>query len=254
MREYATTSSCRLEFLRRQLDDPHAAPCGRCDTCSGRWYDDAVPDDALESARAYLGQPGVPVEPRRLWPTGMATLGISVSGKIRPGEAAESGRALGRLSDLGWGTRLRELLRGGPDGEVPEDVFRALIQVLANWDWAQRPVAVVGLGSRTRPRLVGSLAARLAEVGRLEFLGELPRVGGGPPGTGSTSNSVQRLAAVWPAFAVPPALAQRLGGLAGPVLLVDDVIDSGWTMTVAARLLRQAGAPAVLPLALALDG
>jgi ATP-dependent DNA helicase RecQ len=35
------------------------------------------------------------------------------------------------------------------------------------------------------------------------------------------------------------------------VLLVDDRIETGWTMTVAARLLREAGAPAVLPLALA---
>jgi ATP-dependent DNA helicase RecQ len=35
------------------------------------------------------------------------------------------------------------------------------------------------------------------------------------------------------------------------VLLVDDQIDTGWTMTVAAMRLRDAGAPAVLPLALA---
>ena len=38
------------------------------------------------------------------------------------------------------------------------------------------------------------------------------------------------------------------------MLLVDDVIDTGWTMTVAARLLRRAGAPAVLPFALAQAG
>jgi ATP-dependent DNA helicase RecQ len=88
----------------------------------------------------------------------------------------------------------------------------------------------------------------------LEFLGELPRVGGGPSGAGATSNSIQRLAAVHDAFAVSPELAAALGRLGGPVLLVDDVVDSGWTMTVAARLLRQAGAPAVLPFALALDG
>ena len=52
-------------------------------------------------------------------------------------------------------------------------------------------------------------------------------------------------------FAVPPALAAQLGTLDGPVLLVDDLVDSRWTLTVAGRLLRQAGAPAVLPFALA---
>jgi ATP-dependent DNA helicase RecQ len=254
MREYGTTSGCRLEFLRRQLDDPYAQPCGRCDNCAGPFFDPEVPDAALDAARAHLGRPGVEIEPRRLWPTGAATLGVSLSGKIAPAEAAESGRALGRLSDLGWGSRLRDLLRpGSPDVDVPEDVIRAVVQVLAGWEWAQRPVAVVGLASRTRPRLVGTLARRLAEIGRLEFLGELTRVGGGPPGAGATSNSVQRLAAVHDAFALPPEVAEALPRLSGPVLLVDDVLDSGWTMTVAARLLRRAGAPAVLPFTLGLD-
>jgi len=197
----------------------------------------------------------VELEPRKLWPTGGSAVGVPLSGKIPQAEAAEVGRALGRLSDLGWGGRLRDLLRlGASDVDVPDDVFKAVIQVLASWNWAQRPAGVVALAARTRPRLVGSLARRLARVGRLEFLGELPRVGGGPSGAGATSNSIQRLAAVHDAFAVPPELAAALGRLAGPVLLVDDVVDSGWTMTVAARLLRQAGAPAVLPFALALDG
>jgi ATP-dependent DNA helicase RecQ len=63
------------------------------------------------------------------------------------------------------------------------------------------------------------------------------------------SNSVQRLAAVYGAFEGPAEVA-----VPGPVLLVDDVVASGWTMTVCARLLREAGAPAVLPFALAIDG
>ncbi len=42
-----------------------------------------------------------------------------------------------------------------------------------------------------------------------------------------------------------------VAGLGGPVLLIDDRLETGWTMTVAARLLRDAGAPAVLPLVLA---
>jgi ATP-dependent DNA helicase RecQ len=67
------------------------------------------------------------------------------------------------------------------------------------------------------------------------------------------SNSVQRLSAVHDAFALPPELADALSGVGGPVLLVDDVLDSGWTMTVAARQLRRAGAPAVLPFVLGLD-
>jgi ATP-dependent DNA helicase RecQ len=50
---------------------------------------------------------------------------------------------------------------------------------------------------------------------------------------------------------VPDGVRDAVHDLGGPVLVVDDRIETGWTMTVAARLLRQAGAPAVLPLALA---
>jgi ATP-dependent DNA helicase RecQ len=253
MRAYVGTDRCRLEFLREQLDDPYAQPCGRCDRCAGPWFAADVPAEMVDRAREHLGRPGVEIEPRKLWPTGADTLGVPLTGKIPAGEAAEPGRALGRLSDLGWGQRLRELFRAG-DSEVPDDVFTAVVAVLKAWDWEQRPSGVVALASRARPRLVSSLARRLAEVGRLAFMGELPRVGGGPPGAAATSNSVQRLAAVYGAFTVPVPMARDLEELHAPVLLVDDVVTSGWTMTVAARELRRAGAAQVLPLALALDG
>jgi ATP-dependent DNA helicase RecQ len=68
------------------------------------------------------------------------------------------------------------------------------------------------------------------------------------------SNSVQRLAAVHDAFEMPPDVAAAVANVAGPILLVDDVVDSGWTMTVAARMLRREGAAAVLPFALAVEG
>jgi len=251
MRDYEATDGCRMEFLRRQLDDPEvqgpgSARCGRCDTCTGRPLDPAVSPAALEAAQAALGRPGVELEPRRLWPTGMAAVGVDLKGRIPADRKADSGRALGRLSDLGWGTRLRELL-AGPDGPVPDDVFAALVKVLAGWGWEQRPAGVVALPSRRRPQLVGSLAARLAQVGRLPLLGTLERTR--DEGERTRSNSAQRLRAVAGSLAVPPGLV--LDGSA--VLLVDDVVDSGWTLTEAARLLREAGTGPVLPLVLALD-
>ncbi|GIG60423.1 hypothetical protein Lfu02_47950 [Longispora fulva] len=233
--------ACRMEFLRRQLDDPGARPCGRCDGCAGAWYPLDITAASRDRARAFLGKPGVELEPRKLWPTGAAA-----KGKIPAGELAASGRAVGRLSDLGWGPRLRELTR--VDGPVPDDVFAAVIDVLKSWGWSQRPTSVVAIPSRTRPQLVSTLARRLATVGRLTDLGDLTRVGGGPPGAYADANSAHRLGAVWEAFEVPPM------SFDGPVLLVDDYVDSGWTLTVASRALRQAGAPAVLPLTLALSG
>jgi len=251
MLAYQTTDGCRLEYLRRQLDDPGAAPCGRCDNCTGQRWTDQVPAAGAAAARERLLRPGVQVEPRRMWPTGMKTLGVDVAGKIPAGLVAEPGRALGRLSDVGWGTTLRTLLaEGAPDEPVTEPVMAAVIKVLAGWDWAQRPAGVLTLPSRTRPRLITSLGLRLAGVGRLPYLGALAYAGEDSPGP-RRHNSAQRLGSLWRAFEVPDDVRAAIGGLDGPVLVVDDRIETGWTMTVAARLLRETGASAALPLALA---
>jgi ATP-dependent DNA helicase RecQ len=249
MRDYEATTGCRMEFLRLQLDDPDVpgpgtTPCGRCDTCLRTPLDESVTEASLAAAQARLGRPGIELAPRKLWPTGMKALGVPLTGRIDL--PAESGRALGRLSDIGWGTRLRAVL-SGPDGPVPDDVLAAVVKVLAGWGWEQRPVGVVAIPSSHRPLLVASLAARLAEVGRLPLLGTLTRTRA--PEGAPRSNSAQRLQQVAGSLAVPAGLV--LDG--GPVLLVDDVADTQWTLTEATRLLRQAGAGQVLPLVLALD-
>jgi ATP-dependent DNA helicase RecQ len=255
MRRYLAGGSCRMEMLRRDLDDPYAQPCGRCDVCAGSWYPVDVSESAAATARDAIDRPGVDLEARTQWPTGMEALGIEVKGKIPADEQMTDGRAVARLSDIGWGTRLRGLVGPGAADDAPATaaVVSAVVAVLKTWGWAQRPVAVVAMPSRTRPRLIASLAERIATLGKLELLGSLAYEHGGPTG-GHGANSAHRLAAVWERVVVPPDVTAAAAALAGPVLLVDDVADSRWTLTVAARALRRAGAPAVLPLALAIDG
>jgi ATP-dependent DNA helicase RecQ len=267
MRDYVNSSRCRMEFLRRQLDDEGATPCGRCDNCAGAWVDASVSAEALTGAAKELDRPGVEIEPRRMWPTGMPALGVDLKGRIPAKEQCSTGRALGRLSDIGWGNRLRPLLaENAPDGPVPDEVLRAAVAVLADWarspgGWASdgpdavaRPVGVVAVPSVARPQLVGSLAEGIARVGRLPFLGALAYTGPGGAHAARRSNSAQRLKTLSGAFAVPGELASALARSPGPVLLVDDSTDSGWTLAVAARLLRRAGCEQVLPLVLAAAG
>ncbi|MEU1074166.1 MULTISPECIES: RecQ family ATP-dependent DNA helicase [unclassified Streptomyces] len=267
MRDYASATGCRMEFLRRQLDDEEAAPCGRCDNCAGARFTAGVSGTALEAARGELTRPGVEIEPRKMWPTGLAAVGVDLKGRIPAGEQAFAGRALGRLSDIGWGNRLRPMLAPqSPDGPVPDDVVDAVVTVLADWakgpgGWASgspdappRPAGVVTVASLTRPRLVESLGARIAEIGRMPLLG---RVEYGEEAAGSrvpASNSAQRVRALHHAFTVPDEVARAVREAGGPVLLVDDRADTGWTLAVAARLLRRAGAQGVFPLVLAVQG
>ncbi len=265
MRDYAATSECRMEFLQRQLDDEGAKPCGQCDNCAGARFTADTSADSLDAARDDLGRAGVEVEPRRMWPTGLPAIGVDLKGRIPAKEQAAPGRALGRLSDIGWGNRLRPMLAAqAPDGPVPDDVAKAVVTVLADWakgpgGWAQgaaeaqpRPVGVVTVASSTRPQLIHSLGTRIAEIGRLPLLGTVEYAGEAPGG--SRSNSAQRLKALDGALTVPDALASSLAGLDGPVFLVDDCTETGWTLAVAARLLRRAGAQGVLPLVLAVQG
>jgi ATP-dependent DNA helicase RecQ len=250
---YIDTGQCRMEYLRRELDDPAAASCGRCDNCTGRFWPQQVSPAGATAARERLLRPGVEVTPRKMWPPGMKELGIDVSGKIPAEVSAEAGRSLGRPTDLGWGPRLRALLNGDvPDAAVPGDLVDAVVKVLAAWDWADRPAGVITLPSRSRPQLIESLGRQIAEVGQMPYLGPLEYAGRNRPAA-SQFNSAQRLRALWDAFTVPGSVRAALVALAGPVLLADDRIDTGWTMTVAARLLREAGATGVLPLALAVS-
>ncbi|MEV4386953.1 DEAD/DEAH box helicase [Micromonospora sp. NPDC049580] len=259
MREYASTSDCRMRYLRERLDDTAATDCGRCDRCADPLFAADVSTAALAAAQTFLGRPGVEIAPKKLWPTGLDAVGVPLKGRIAPAEQALPGRAVGRLSDLGWGGRLRELVGPeAPDVPVPDDVAGAVVEVLKAWahgddPWPRRPVGVVAVGSRRRPRLVGSLAERIAAVGRLPLLGAVTPTGPDGPG-GPRGNSAQRVRALHDAFTVPADLADALAALEGPVLLVDDLVDSGWTMTMVTRALRRAGAPDVLPLALAVAG
>jgi len=253
MLDYETTAGCRMEFLQRALDDETAVPCGRCDRCAGAWYPTGSETDAITAAAASLDRVGVALEPRAQWPSGMDRLGVSVRGNIPVAERIQSGRALARLTDLGWGGTLRELFApGSPDARASPALISACVRVLADWDWEDRPVAVVSLPSRRHPLLVASVAEGLAAAGELPYLGALALVGGGPSGEPG-GNSAYRLAGVWQRFTTSGLdLTAGLDLTRGPVLLVDDLADSRWTLTVAGRELRRAGATAVLPFVLAL--
>jgi len=252
MIEYEKTTGCRMEYLQRSLDDDTAQPCGRCDNCAGVWFPTEVLSEAAETASSSLDRVGVALEPRAQWPTGADRLGVAAKGKIAPTERMLEGRALARLTDLGWGNTLREVFAPAtPDAPATPAMVNACVRVLAEWGWDERPAAVVSLPSRRHPELVRSVALGLSTAGRLPYLGSLDLAGGGPIGEPG-GNSAYRLANVWDAFSIGEELEQDLASLRGPVLLVDDLSDSRWTLTVAARQLRRAGAPGVLPFVLAL--
>ncbi|MBO9569556.1 MAG: RecQ family ATP-dependent DNA helicase [Cellulomonas iranensis] len=246
MLDYQATEGCRMAFLRAALDDPDLPDgwrCDRCDRCTGETVG-AVPDtSAVEHARELLAVPGEPVTARRQWPSGLGSLGLDLKGRIPADEQLEEGRAVGRLDALGWGGPLREALREQVPAELPANLRPPVRTVLDAW--APQVDVVVAVASESRGALVEHLAAGTARLLGVPLVGALV-----PTGTPSRHdvNSAQRLADVLRHLDLPPDVAAAVAGRR--VLLVDDRTDTGWTLTVAGRLLRRAGAQQVLPFVL----
>ncbi|MGQ0846017.1 MAG: DEAD/DEAH box helicase [Sporichthyaceae bacterium] len=236
MRTYAAGTRCLMEVLTEALDDPAAGRCGRCSVCTGELPGPGARPAAAATAAAttHLRGRSHVLEPRKLWPTGAGRKG-RLSG-------IEPGRALAFADDPAWTAVIAEL--AGPDAEPSEELRSGLVDVLRSWskDWGERPVAVVPVPSRTRPLRVAGMAAHVAEIGRLPLLDVLRVSGPAPPEDVASAGRVSALLKGLQLAPDAPTLPD------GPLLLVDDVSRTGWTSTVAAALIRDAGGGPVLPL------
>ena len=252
MLRWADLTTCRLRYLRDALDDAEATDCGRCDRCvENRWQFD--PDaTSVAQAKQHLQGGDTIIEPRKQWPTRLD----EPKGRIGADLQAEQGRALARLADGGWDTHVEGLLtlaRNGHPFELDEALVRACAGVLKRWDWAERPTWICPMPSRRSSSLITAVANALGSLGKLPVhpvLTASDAAGVAADGfQADMANSAHQVGAVWERLRVDAAqLADEVP--VGPVLLVDDEINSRWTMTVAAYRLRSAGTGLVLPFVL----
>lgn len=250
MLHWADLDTCRLRFLRSALDDDTATDCGRCDRCTGRTWQRDLDPVAVAEAHQLLRGGDVEVEPRRQWPTGLG----EPKGRIAAERQPATGRALGRLGDGGWHPVVDRLVLAAEAGEaieLPEELVTAVAGVLKRWDWPARPTWICPVPSRRRGRLVEAVAAELGRLGKLPVHEVLVDRADDTTGfQADQSNSAHQLGNVWQRFSVDGTALPGEPTLAGPVLLIDDEIDSRWTVTVAAWQLTGAGTGPVLPFAL----
>ena len=251
MLAYIATDGCRMRFLREQLDDPEAADCGRCDNCGGLELPVEVSGAAVEEAGERLRRPGVTLAPRKMWPTALANLGIDLKGTDRRGRGRGTCRRPAHRPRPRAGAACPVPAGRARTGRCPGrwSTPSSRCSATGTTSWPARPTGVAYVESARRPQLTRDLADGLARYLRLPLVARWQIVDPDvAPGQGS-ANSAQRVAAVGRRFDL--AVDQPLDG--GPVLLVDDLVATGWTVTLAARALRAAGAGAVLPLTLGVE-
>ncbi|MFK8024927.1 MAG: RecQ family ATP-dependent DNA helicase [Ilumatobacter sp.] len=246
MTDYAETSGCRMQFLTELLDDPAQEPCGICDNCRrvGRLQAGASAIDALTDSGVFA-----PFEPEpsdleraaRFLRNRPIVLPPKKQG-IPTGERSETGLALAVWGDDGWG---REVERGKyRDRHFDDELVGALDELVDTWSPSTPPTWVTAVPSDRSGELVPGVAERLAARLGLPFVVALARSADRPPQE-EMANSAHQRSNVEGAFSVTGEVPN------GAALLVDDLIDSGWTLTETGRVLRRAGCSAVLPLALA---
>jgi len=239
MERYAGGQQCLMQFLRAELDDPDAQPCGRCAVCTEPRFTSFGLATLAQDALEHIRNRPIELQPRKVW------MG-SRSGRIPLERRAEVGRGLSEYDDPGWG---RLVARGKwRDGRYADDLVEACVGLVSEWQPDPAPRWVTAVPSLERPRLVPDFAERLANALGLPFVAAVSKSRHTAPQK-TMENSAQQADNLLDAFAVRQ---ERV--LPHVVLLVDDIRDSGWTMTVVAHLLLGAGSGPVHPLVLAVAG
>lgn len=242
MAAYVDTRECLMVFLSRELDDPDLTPCGRCANCTQPIVSFVPSPAQIAEAKQFLMRGGIVVEPRKRWP---ALGGTEFNGMIRSAEQYAAGRALAYWNDAGWGEEIR---RGKQEfHRFRDELVQAAAELIERWGPKPEPVWLTFVPSRSGHPLVADFAARLAAHLGLQFVDAFEVIAR-TPHQKLMQNSAQQARNVLSTF----ALRGPLPG--GPLLLVDDIVDSRWTFTVLAAMLRRAGSGPVFPFALANAG
>ncbi len=236
MEEYLDSERCLMELLGRVLDDPTAVPCGRCSRCTGERIEVELDPGLVRAAQEYLRRDPLVIEPRRMRAAG---------GRIPKDVQIEAGRALSEWGDGGWGRLVKEQRAAGA---FSDELVFALADVVGKWPFDRRPTWVTFVPSTRAPELVSSLAKRLAQRLDLPMNAVLRKTRDTTPQT-EMENSTQQYENLAGAFEIDADVADVPDG---PVLLVDDLADSRWTLAVTGARLRKAGSGPVLPLVLAI--
>lgn len=241
MQEYVCLTSGHMEFLIRALD----GEAGAFQPPNLEPLPATAEPGLVQEAMTFLRRTSLPLEPRRVWPAG-GLPHLAVKGKIAPEHQLQPGKILCVWGDAGWGDAVR--LGKYRERRFGDDLVAACVQLLRRWNPVPAPAWLTCIPSRRHPDLVPDFARRLAAALGLPFRAVLEKTDDRAEQK-TMANSVQQARNIDGSLAINTASVP-----AEPVLVIDDMVDSKWTLTVAAYLLTSHGSGPVYPLALASTG
>ena len=242
VQDYMSHTGCLMDFLRRSLDDPNPKSCGKCSNCVGHALV-SVPENRqrIIEASLFLRHSEFTLKSNKQVAANAFPL-YGFRGNLPPTLQAEPGRTLSRWGDNTWSRLVEDGKEKGFFSDELVDAIEEMVQ--RRWKMEHEPKWVCSVPSLTHEALVPSFAERLANKLGLPYRNVVEKI---------TENEQQKYQQnryhqcknLDGAFAVNFDLPNT------PVFLIDDIVDSGWTMTVISALLKQKGASQVYPIALA---
>ncbi|MEL0657271.1 RecQ family ATP-dependent DNA helicase [Pseudoalteromonas issachenkonii] len=245
LQNYLSADMCKMTYLRLALDDKNSRPCGKCDFCLGKpLISTSIDSELAHQAAIFLKEAEINIKPKKqiskaehAFPIYQLPTNLNKNNLM-----AEEGRALSRWLDAGWGQLVEDCKL---NNHFTDDIVDATAEMIEQrWKPTIKPTWVCCVPSLNQINLVSDFASRLAIKLKIPFHNIVTKVAITEPQK-QQRNSFHQCKNLDGAFAIEEPIPE------GPVLLIDDVINSGWTFTIIAALLRRAGSKAVLPVALA---
>lgn len=236
MKAYGQHEGCRMEFLAKALDDPNPTRCGKCDNCKPH-AGISLPRELVTAAQEFLKADHHPIMPRMMLPRGFPG-----KKKLDQDKMLLPGVALCVYNDAGWGVLVREgkyeTKRYSDELIAPSvEAIRKLPNVA---DW----LSWVPSNDPAHTKMTQDFAERLALSLGIPAIAAVKKIKPTRPQK-DMQTSLNQFTNVWDAFEIEDDIPE------GVCLLVDDIVDSGWTLTAIGMKLREAGAKGVIPFALA---
>ena len=236
---YIGTSDCLMNYLQTSLDDPHSELCGKCANCNKeeKLSEEVLHENGVDAA-SFLRHSEFDFKLKvRIESDALSEYGLR--GNLPHALRGEVGKSLSRWGDAGWGKIVAE---DKHNNHFRDELVDAFIEMINDrWEMDSVPTWVTCIPSNRHPELVPSFAERVANKLGLPFITVIDKMEETAPQK-EQENSYFQCKNLDGIFEINDGL--KVGET---VLLIDDAIDSGWTLTIASALLLQAGSGLVYP-------